>query len=454
MHHAHLHRRHFLQRAGSLGLLSALSAGLPRLEAQSADDYKALVCVFLFGGNDGNNMIIPADSSGYAEYNAVRGSSSGINIAQSALHLIQPRNSTRVFGLHPALDRLHPLFASGQLAILANAGPLNRPTTKADYLAGRDLPYQLFSHSDQQAQWQAANSRSITADGWGGRIADIIAPRQSGSLLPTVVSFAGTPKFNQGRSTSPLALPTSGGLQLTGTTGTDSASLARKQAITALLGEASDSILLQETARGLAQAIDLSGLVNPILNGSNSTIQPLFSGLNTSLANQLHQAAKLIAARASLGVKRQIFFVSLGGFDTHTNQLTGQENLLSQFDDAVAAFYQATQALGVADRVTTFTLTDFGRTFRAAAGGGTDHAWGNHHLILGGAVKGGRLYGQWPSLILGGPDDVSTLGRWLPTTSVDQYAATLARWFGLSEAEIDLVLPNLSAFPVRDLGFV
>lgn len=449
-----LSRRRFLGHATGAALLPAFAhLALRPAQAQVATDYKALVCVFLYGGNDGNNMIIGADSAGYAEYAAVRNAASGINIPQADLLQFQPRGSSRVYGFHPALDRIHPLFAGGRLAVLANVGPLNRPTTKADYEARADLPQQLFSHSDQQAQWHAANSRTLSATGWGGRIADAVASRNGASRVPVVTSLAGTHLFNQGQRTSPLALPSTGSFSLIGASGTDAASRARAEAISALLGEASEHVLITETARGLAQAIDLSGLVNPVLTGTNATVQPHFATLNSSIATQLQQVAKLIAARSSFDVRRQIFFVSLGGFDTHANQLNTQATLLGQLDDALRAFYDATVALGVAEQVTTFTLSDFGRTFKASQGAGSDHAWGNHHLILGGAVKGGAIYGRWPNLTLGGPDDVGE-GRWIPSTSVDQYAATLARWFGLSDAEMADVLPNLGAFSTRDLGFL
>ncbi|MCX8098802.1 MAG: DUF1501 domain-containing protein [Casimicrobiaceae bacterium] len=440
-------RRHFLRRSAAWGTLSALAAhGLSAAQAQSLNDYKALVCVFLYGGNDGSNMVIPADSAGYAEYAAVRTSASGIQIPQSELLLFQPKNSTRVFGFHPALDRLHPLFAQGKLAVLANVGPLNRPTTKADYQAGRDLPYQLFSHPDQQAQWQSAASRAPTSHGWGGRIADAVAARNAGAAIPSVISFAGASRWGQGQTISPLTLPTSGSLTLNGVSGNDAVSRAPREALAALLDEASEHVLVREAADGLANAINVSALVNPVLNSSPSAVAAAFAGSTGSLATQLQQVAKMIASRSSFGLKRQIFFVSLGGFDTHANQATTHEALLTQLDDALRAFYDATVALGVADQVTTFTLSDFGRTLKPAAGAGTDHGWGNHHLILGGAVKGGVLYGRFPSLALGGPDEVGE-GRLLPSTSVDQYAAVLARWFGLDDAALATVLPNLSAFP-------
>ena len=448
-------RREFLHALSAGAAVASLSRfGVSPVWAQSAPtDYKALVCIFLFGGNDGNNVVIGADTAGYTEYSAVRGAASGINIAQSELLTIQPKNTSRVFGLHPSLAKVHPLFASGQLAVLANVGPLNRPTTKAAYLAGTDNPYQLFSHADQQAQWQTTFSDEPSRTGWGGRLADAVKSMNGSAAMPVSTSIAGNVLFAQGSATSALTVPSSGTFGLSDN-GTNSIARARQQALAALLGEGRDHTLVMETADGLANAINLSTIVNPVISATNTTIQSLFNTTGNSLALQLQQVAKLIAARDTFGVKRQVFFVSLGGFDTHTGQLNTQVNLLTQVGDAMKSFYDATATLGVADRVTSFTLSDFGRTFKPAAGGGSDHAWGNHHFIMGGAVKGGAMYGTFPSLALTGPDDVSSEGRWLPSTSVDQYAATLATWFGVTDAQLSGVLPNLAAFPTKNLGFL
>ncbi len=447
-------RRDFLHTLTAGATLATLTRfGLTPAVAQTATDYKALVCIFLFGGNDGNNVIIGADSAGYAAYSAVRNASSGINITQSELLQFQPKNDARVFGMHPSLAKIHPLFASGQLAVLANTGPLNRPLTMAQYKTGADNPYQLFSHADQQAQWQSAVSDAPSRTGWGGRVADAVKTMNGNAVMPVTTSIAGNVLFAQGSATSALTLPSSGTFGLSDTA-TSAAARARQQALLALLGEGRDQTLVAETADGLANAINLSTIVNPVISATNSTVQALFDTTGNSLAAQLQQVAKLIAARDTFGVKRQVFFVSLGGFDTHTNQLATQITLLSQVDSAMRSFYDATQALGVADKVTTFTQTDFGRTFKPAAGGGSDHAWGNHHLIMGGAVKGGAMYGTFPTTVLNGPDDVSSEGRWLPTTSVDQYAATLASWFGVPASQLSTVAPNLNAFSVKNLGFV
>jgi len=451
-----LNRRNALKALSSGAFAASLNSfTLPFAQAQSVpSDYKALVCIFLFGGNDGNNVIIPADAAGYAAYNAIRGADSGINIAQSELLTFKPSNSSSTFGFHPALASVHPLFGQGKLAVLANAGPLLAPTTKTQYLAGSNRPDQLFSHSDQQAQWQSGISDQAARTGWGGRLADAIASMNGTNSFPVVTSVAGSTLYTTGNVQSPLAIPSAGGFGLTGLTSTDSMTQARAAALSTLLQQGKDHLLVKAAAEQTEQAIALSARVNPIITSTSSSITNLFLTAGNSLAGQLLQVAKLIEARATIGLSRQIFFVSLGGFDTHNNQLNTQQTLLASVGAAMKSFYDATAALGVADKVTTFTLSDFGRTFQPAAGGGSDHAWGNHHLVMGGAVKGGAMYGTFPTLQLGGNDDVSNEGRWLPTTSVDQYAATLASWFGVPSAQLPTVAPNIGAFPVKNLGFV
>ena len=446
-------RRGFLRHAAALGAggfasrlapLSLLAAG--GASAQSTQDYKALVCVFLFGGMDGNNVVIPADA-GYSAYAAARPESSGINIAQSQL-LPLPLASGSVFGLHPALAELHPLFGQGKLAVLANVGPLTAPTTRANY--GEARPDNLYSHSDQQSQWQSAVSEGQSATGWGGRIADATA---SSGAFPVVTSVAGASLFTLGAASSPLAVSATGGLALQGFAN-NVAGRARLAAFQSILVSASGNAYVEAAAQVMVRANSLSGVVNPILTASNSAAAPFFTGQTSSIAQELLQVAKLIEARAQTDARRQVFFVSLGGFDTLNNELNTLTNLLGQLGPALKAFHDATATLGVADRVTTFTLSDFGRTFQPASGGGTDHAWGNHHFILGGAVRGGAMYGRYPILALGGPDDAEAEGRWIPTTSIEQYGATLARWFGLSEAEVTGVFPALSRFGAPDLGFL
>ena len=446
-------RRDFLRRAGALGASGFASRLAPlsllaahAAPAQAAEDYKALVCVFLFGGMDGNNVVIPVDA-GYASYAATRPESSGINIAQSKL-LPLPMSDGSVYGLHPSLADIHPLFGQGKLAVLANVGSLTAPTTRANYGAAR--PDNLYSHADQQGQWQSAVAEGRSATGWGGRIADAV---DTGGAFPVMTSIAGASLFTLGTSTQPLALSATGGLSLQGF-GNNAAGRARLGAFQSILASASGNAYVEAAAGITSRAASLSGLVNPILTAATSSVTPHFAGQNSSIAQELLQVAKLIEARAQTGARRQVFFVSLGGFDTHSNELNTLTNLLGQLGPALKGFYEAMGALGVADRVTTFTLSDFGRTFQPASGGGSDHAWGNHHFILGGAVRGAAMYGRYPVLVPGGPDDAEAEGRWIPTTSIEQYGATLARWFGVPEVAIPAIFPNLARFAPADLGFL
>jgi uncharacterized protein (DUF1501 family) len=454
-------RRNFLRHASALsagGLVSRLGgmAGLSALAGNAAaqtapSDYKALVCVFLFGGVDGNSVLIPYDSAGYAQYAAVRTSGSGIQIAQSALLPIQPAGTATPFGMHPDLDELQGLFNQKKLAFLANVGTLNAPTGKANYQAER--PDSLYSHSDQQRQWQSSISDGLSRTGWGGRIADKVAPLNGSATFPVVTSIAGTNLFISGEAANPLALPASGGIGLQGFNSSAQSS-ARLAALQQLLALDTGNTYVKGASAITSQAISLSGIVTPILSSTTSTVSGFFAGQNSSIAQQLQQVAKLIEARAQTGLRRQVFFVSLGGFDTHSNELNTLSTLFGQLSPALKSFYDATVQLGVSNQVTTFSLSDFGRTFQPASGGGSDHAWGNHHFVMGGAVKGGDLYGRYPTLVLAGPDDAEKEGRWIPTTAVDQYGATLARWFGVADADMAQVFPNLASFGNPNLGFL
>jgi uncharacterized protein (DUF1501 family) len=455
-------RRKFLLSAGSLAGVSALGTleglGLSRALAQSApsNDYKALVCIFLFGGNDGNNLVIPRDTAAYNLYSAARGGSAngGIGIAQSELVAINPRSLTAGYGLHPRFASLKPVWDAGHLGVMCNVGPLVEPLTKNEYSQGsKARPDQLFSHSDQQAQWQAAISTEPSRTGWGGRLADVAGAQNGSNTLPMLASIAGSSLFTVGNTPKTIALPSTGSFGLSGFT-TSSSSTARLNALRELLLLDSSNEFVREADDIFAQALDASNVLNPVITGTTTSLNALFPTPATSISNQLLQVARLINARSTTGLRRQIFFVSLGGFDTHAGQVATQDGLFAQLAPAMKAFYDATVQMGVANQVTTFTLSDFGRTLKLASGGGSDHAWGNHHLIMGGAVRGGDFYGRFPDLTLGGPDDVSTNGRWLPSTSVDQYGATLASWFGVANSDLPLVFPNIGRFGNRNVGFM
>jgi uncharacterized protein (DUF1501 family) len=447
-------RRNFLKHTGAIGAGAALAQlGALTARAQTASDYKALVCIFLYGGNDGNNTVVPIDSTGYANYAAGRG---GIGLPQaSLLPLVDPSGAAN-FGLHPGLggtDGLQAMWEAKNLAIVANVGTLMTPLTKAQYLSASSAkPQSLFSHIDQQLQWQASLSGAPSSTGWGGRLADQLTTLNAGSSIPASISTAGNNLFVTGAATRSLTIPISGSFGLSGFDNS-SAGVARLSALKTLLGIDRDTDLIDAAQDVMTGAIQSSAILNPILKTTTTTVSSYFSALTTNISQQLLAIAKVIEARSTLGANRQVFLVNLGSFDTHTNEVYEQGLLLAQLGPAVKAFHDAMAAIGAGNSVTSFTLSDFSRTFQSNTGAGSDHGWGSNHFVAGGAVKGGQMYGTWPTLAIGGPDDVGQ-GRWIPTTAVDQYAATLASWFGVSGSAMAAVLPNLSAFAPSTLGFI
>lgn len=470
MSHHHHHspsRRRLLAGALGLGTLGALAP----LRPARAADFKALVCVFLYGGNDGMNTVVPMDSTRYADYARVR---AGLALPQGSLG----RLGTSDYGLHPSLAALNPLFAAGRMAVQFNVGPLMAPLTKAQYRAdaGKSLvtPPSLFSHSDQQVLWESGSTDAQSRTGWGGRSAATLG------LAQPVISVGGNGRFGLSELAAPLVLPGPGdGFGAAGMAASDltwKPNALKLDALKAVSAE-TDTDLAGAFEQQQRDAMALSEQLGPLVKrkpgeaGSNAAIDAAFAPLivngnvTTGLGKQLYQAAKLLDVRATLGGSRQIYFAQLGGFDTHGGQIGSDAvsghhaGLLKQLGDALACFQAALAALGLADAVTTFTQSDFGRTFKPNNSSGTDHAWGNHHLVLGGAVKGG-FYGAYPTLALGGPDDVGVdsweqHGRWIPSSSVDQYAATLLGWMGASATQLDTILPNLANFGSRrNLGFV
>jgi uncharacterized protein (DUF1501 family) len=448
-------RRKFIRQGAALtaaGLVGNLSQwGIRGASAQASGDYKALVCVFLFGGNDSNNMVIPYDD--YASYSAVRTVASNINIAKDRLLPIAPPSAGATFGLHPNLGPLKTMFDAGKLAVIVNAGPLLAPLTKADYQAGLNRPANLFSHADQQSAWQGLIDGTAIRTGWGGRMGDRINAINAGATVPTIVSVSSAALMTQGTSVSAFVLPASGGIVLSGT-GTDAVSKARVNGVHQLLGVGSQNYLIDAAAGVLSDALVAGDAVSPVLATTSPLITAAFGGLNTGIALQLKQIARVIEARAMFGTKRQFFFASLGGFDTHGDELNVQGGLLAQLAPALKAFYDATGALGVANNVTTFTHSDFARTWIANSTKGTDHAWGAHHFVLGGAVRGGDFYGKFPDLTVRGADDSGTNGAWIPTIAVDQIGATLASWLGVNGTDLGYIFPNLNRFSTPNLGFL
>lgn len=452
-------RRRFLRNSGALtaaGMVGSLGTwGMQSAQAAGAD-FKALVGVFLFGGNDSNNMVVPTDATRWAQYQAVRSTASGIGHLQADLQPVTDSATGLPYGLHPNLVDLRDIYNANKMAIIANAGTLLTPLKDvAAYKTGIGRPANLFSHSDQQVAWMGQLPNAITRTGWGGRAADRLKSVNTGALIPGTVSVSGNQIFAAGNSTVPFVIPGNGGVSLQGQGG-DAVSLARYNALKALLAAGSGNKVVDGAASIMGGALNSAESANPILT---ATLPPVvanaFSGVpNTGLAQQFKQVARLIESRGALGLTRQFFFVAIGGFDTHSALLTNQVNLMTQLNDSISAFYDYTVAAGIASNVTTFTMSDFNRTFIGNANVGTDHAYGGHHLVLGGAVKGGRVYGSFPTLAVKGPDDVSSNGAWLPTTSVDQIGATLANWFGVGSADMDYVFPNLANFTTKNLGFV
>jgi uncharacterized protein (DUF1501 family) len=447
-----LHTRRDLLRlaccsAAGASLVGGLSKfGLMSAMAQGGSGYKALVCIFMFGGNDANNMIVPTDNR-YAQYLTAR---SVLALPQSQLLPLQS-NGQSIYGIHPNMPEMQGYFNSQKaLAIVANVGTLVQPTTQQQYQQSLNLPENLFSHSDQQNQWQSAQLNGVPNTGWAGKVADAVQTFNAGAQFPPILSISGNAVFCTGNTTQPFTMNPG---QTPGLQGFDSsaAAQARYTATQQLLTFDSGLSLVQAANSVTGQAVQFASVLSQALQ-SLQPLQTVFP--KNGLAQQLQQVAQVIAARGALGVQRQIFFCSYGGFDTHGDQLPQQVQLLTDISQSLGAFYQATQELGVTNDVTTFTLSEFSRTFEPGSNGGSDHAWGSHHLVLGGAVQGGTLYGTFPTPVLGGPNDADQNGRWIPTTSLDQYAATLATWFGVSASSLPSIFPNLVNFPSGTLGFL
>jgi uncharacterized protein (DUF1501 family) len=448
-------RRRFLATAGALtasGLVPGLGSLAVRCAAaQAFSDYKALVCVFLYGGNDSNNTVVPIDD--YAQYAAVRGGSS-VGLGVNELAPIEPASPGRTYGLHPELAPLAPLFAAGRMAGVCNVGTLVAPLTRAAYADGSGrAPRNLFSHSDQQLQWQGLMPNALANTGWGGRIADLTAAGNGTLGIPGVLSVSGDALFTIGQTSIPLALPGDGGNGLSGDYESEAGRI-RYAAVQKLLTVDREPLLVAMAADVMDLALKSAKAINDAVGTVPAPVQDAFQGNYTGLGAQLARVATLIAARDVLGVHRHIFFCSMGGYDTHSSQRSEQGGCLSELGPSLAAFQAAMEGVGVAPQVTTFTMSDFNRTFRVNANEGTDHAWGSHQFVLGGAVKGGTFYGTFPTLALNGPDDAGSEGQWIPTTSLDQFGATLARWFGVPAAALAQVFPNVGAFASADLGFV
>lgn len=470
-------RREFLKKSCGVLSMTALASQMRHFglintlaqERQAANgggdggNYKALVCVFLFGGNDSNNTVVPNYETGYGQYAAAR-QAQGLAIPRTSLLPISPpAMNGNAYGFHPSMTDLHALWNQNKLAVVTNVGTLMQPITRAQYQSGATRPQQLFSHPTQVTQFSTAICNYPSTIGWGGRLADRVAGQNGGAAIPMISQLAsGVSVFSVGNSSAPLIVapsptPLNQVLTLNGFTTTAADDLARRAAMNNIRQANLDYSMTQAASVITQQALNVSQQLStdPVLTATFP---------NTSLGNQLRQVAKLMKFRTQLNMSRQVFYVQLTGFDTHSSQMGQHASLWVQISQALKAFYDETVAQGVADDVTTFTMSDFNRTLNPAgsgAGVGSDHAWGGHHLVMGGAVRGGDFYGKpttngsiFPTLVNSGPDDAETRGRIIPSVAVEQYAATLARWFGLSNADLPLVFPNINAFSGSDLGFM
>lgn len=455
-------RRQFLQHAlcttaasalftdftGKLSLAHAATTAGGRL---LGDDYRALVCVYLYGGNDSFNMVAPVSGPPRAQYMASRGA---LALPAATLHALSPiaaPGDGGSYGFCASMPLLAGLFnqSDSPLAVLANVGPLIRPLTKAEYESGAvPVPKQLFSHSDQSVTWQLSAADQATRRGWGGRLADMFHASNDHPTLSMNISVDGENVFQAGDTVVPYFVGVDGVSSIPFVT-EDGWNAERRASFLALRDAAALHPLQREYARIMRRSMVNGGDVAAALEAAT----PLASAFpQTFLGRQLQMVARLISARSPLGMRRQIFYVGLGGFDTHDRQIEDQATQLGILDGALAAFHAAMIELGLADSVTTFTASEFGRT-TSINGDGTDHGWGGHHLVLGGAVQGRRFYGSLPNLTVGGPDDAGW-GQVIPTTAVDQYAATLARWYGVSPSDMATVFPNIGHFASADLGFL
>jgi uncharacterized protein (DUF1501 family) len=465
-----LNRREFLRKSSAAAATAAFAHYPGMAFSQGVgvsapfSDYKAMVCLFMFGGNDSYNMLVPRSN---AEYNAYAASRQNLALLQGDLLPINPLTQDGAqYGLHPSMTGVQTLFEQGRAAIVANMGPLVQPTTRDQYFnQSVALPPQLFSHNDQQDQWHSLKGATVSNTGWAGRIADLIRMNVANQQLATNVSLFGSSLFQSADETVAYVMGNAGPDPFAGfarpedlndPTLTDEERaliqifIEQRNAFENVINAPYDTIYERGFAEVQRRAVDTIDLVRDALDDPGR--QPVTTAFPQSqLGTQLRTVAEMIAARDSLQMERQIFFVATGGFDTHDDQVQLQPGLLGGISDAVKAFYDATIELGVSESVTTFTMSDFGRTL-TSNGDGSDHGWGGHSLIIGDGVAGRDIYGTYPDLTLGSNDDVGG-GRMIPTTSADQYAATLSRWFGVEEMDIPMVAPNIGNFGIQDLGF-
>lgn len=458
-----MNRRKFLNRslygamaAGGLfsagGMLQVAKAAALQNSNLRGTGYKALVCVFMDGGNDSANMVVPRGASEHAAYAQVRGD---LALPSGDLLPISPANNGgRSWGLHPELTGLHNLFNNNQAALVTNIGSLAYPIDQVEFNNGSvPIPPNLFSHSDQQSQWQTSVADQASVSGWTGRIADLLhATENNGNDLSMNISLAGNNILQVGDMVNQYHLTNQGSVSLNGTTWGDGS--RRLAALQSLLDEPQSHLFQQAYSDIFKRAIDLDQVISAGLASATelSTVFPEQVGYNT-LSSQLEMVARMISIQSTLGMNRQVFFCKVGGFDTHDNHLVDHAIGMQNVDGAITAFQAAMAELGMVDQVTLFTASDFSRTW-VSNGQGSDHGWGASHFVVGGAVNGGDFYGDMPTIEIGSSDTVSDHGRVIPTIAVDEYAATLAQWFGVAPGQVSDIFPNIGRFNSTDLGFM
>jgi uncharacterized protein (DUF1501 family) len=431
---------------GPLGMLRRLG-GAAQAAGKGVVDYRALVCIYLYGGNDSFNTIVPTDAATHAVYSGSRGGNLVISRAEAQALPLNPLSAPLgggEYGLHPGMQGLQQLFNNGQCAIVANVGPLTYPITSAQFRSGSvPVPPQLFSHNDQTVMWETSLPDATERTGWGGRTADLLASLNTEQRLSTCISLSGANGLQVGRQVQPYFMGVDGTDSLEFIEGSWNAHrLASFEALQQQAEQPGAHRFERQYAAVMRRARGTHALLSAALA---ATPAPATVFPDSYLGRQLAMVARLIAARGRIGMSRQLFFVSDGGYDTHDDQLQAQAELLPNLSSSLGAFYDATAELGVADSVTSFTASDFGRTV-SVNGDGTDHGWGGHHFVIGGAVRGRRFVGSMPNLQSQGPDDAAW-GQIVPTTSVDQYAGTLARWMGVADTEVrSTVVPNIGRF--------
>ncbi len=440
----------------TVGTLRLFNAALAQ-EPTPAGDYKSLICLFLYGGNDANNTLVPYDLSAYTEYQRNRGILALPR--EDLLNLHAPGDDGREFAFHPAMANLLPVFQSGKLAMICNVGTLVAPITQAEYKSGgAAIPPHLFSHNNQQVQWQTSVPDSVKKIGWGGRLADLMQSLNQGADISMNISIAGSNFFQVGEEVLQYHISDQGSIGLDQYNAGWSPVQEMYHATDQMIGRSYGHLFEQEYASIMKRAVGNDTLLTSVLAGipEHTDLFPLSTngeGELSRIARQLRMILRMILARNALGMRRQIFFASLGGFDTHDAQLEDHHALLASLSNALADFQNASDTLGLSDEITLFTGSDFNRTYNSN-GKGSDHAWGSHHMVMGGAVNGGQLYGQMPVLTSGGPDDTGNRGSWIPSMSTDEMSATLALWFGVSPSSLDQVLPNIGRFSQADQGFM